>query len=170
MLRRLLVAVPPVAALALASSTPARADEQSIIRQYGEHPHYIAELEPHFILGFGYPFDRGNYAGLGFRATFHITDGFVKTINDSIGIGVGMDFAPGYGDWFIVPVVMQWNFWLSTHWSVFGEPGIAFTNGPVSVIDPFIFYAGGRFHFTDRIALTMRVGYPDFSIGVSFLL
>jgi hypothetical protein len=94
----------------------------------------------------------------------------VRSINDSIGIGVGIDFAPGYGGWFIVPVVMQWNFWLSTHWSVFGEPGIALTNGPTQVIDPIIFYAGGRFHFSDRIALTFRLGYPDVSVGVSFLL
>jgi hypothetical protein len=170
MLRRLLIAVPPVAALVVASAGTARADEQSIIKQYGEHPRYVFEAEPHGILGFGYPFDRGNNIGIGFRGTFHITDGFVKSINDSIGVGVGIDFAPGYGGWFIVPVVMQWNFWLSTHWSVFGEPGIALTNGPASAIDPFIFYAGGRFHFSDRIALTIRLGYPDVSVGVSFLL
>jgi hypothetical protein len=30
--------------------------------------------------------------------------------------------------------------------------------------------AGGRYHFTDKIALTMRAGYPAFSIGVSFFL
>jgi hypothetical protein len=35
--------------------------------------------------------------------------------------------------------------------------------------DP-VFYAGGRFHFTERIALTVRAGYPDFSVGLSFLL
>jgi hypothetical protein len=66
---------------------------------------------------------------------------------------------------------MQWNFWLSTHWSVFGEPGLAFgsDNGRGTFLWP-AFYAGGRYHFTDRIALTMRLGYPDFSLGVSFLL
>jgi hypothetical protein len=32
-----------------------------------------------------------------------------------------------------------------------------------------IFMAGGRYHFTERIALTMRVGYPWFALGVSFL-
>ena len=24
---------------------------------------------------------------------------------------------------------MQWNFWLSTHWSVFGEPGLVIFHG-----------------------------------------
>jgi hypothetical protein len=168
MLRRCLVAT-SLAAVVLASAS-ARADEHSIIRNYGDHPRYVFEAEPHLTLGFGYPYDYGNYLGFGFRGTFHITDGFVSSINDSIGIGVGMDFAPGFGGgYFIVPVVMQWNFWLSTHWSVFGEPGLAFTNGPLSAVTP-VFYAGGRFHFTERIALTMRLGYPDFSVGVSFLL
>jgi hypothetical protein len=166
MLRRLLLLACP-AVLLLAS--PAKADEQSIIRQYGEHPSYVFEAEPHLTLGFGYPYDYNNQLGLGFRGTFHITNGFVPTINDSIGIGVGLDFAPGGPGYFILPVVMQWNFWLSTHWSVFGEPGLAITNGPLSAVDP-VFYVGGRFHFTERIALTMRIGYPDFSVGVSFLL
>ena len=95
----------------------------------------------------------------------------MKGINDSIGVGVGLDFAPGGPGYFFIPVVMQWNFWLSTHWSVFGEPGIGFTNATRNgAIDPFVFYAGGRFHFTERIALTLRVGYPDISVGVSFFL
>jgi hypothetical protein len=32
-----------------------------------------------------------------------------------------------------------------------------------------VFYAGGRWHFADYAALTLRVGYPTFSAGVSFL-
>jgi hypothetical protein len=166
-------AVVAVAAFAavLAGAPPARADEHSVIRNYGDHPSYFFEAEPHGIIGFGYPFDGNNdNFGLGFRGTFHITNGFVGSINDSIGVGVGLDFAPGGPGYFFVPVVMQWNFWLSTHWSVFGEPGLGFTNGPHLPIDPFIFYAGGRFQFSDRIALTMRVGYPDVSVGVSFFL
>lgn len=170
MLRTGLAAAIPAAALLLLAAD-ARADEQSIIRQYGEHPRYVFEAEPHAMIGFGYPFDRpDNYLGLGFRGTFHITDGFVKGINDSIGVGVGLDFAPGGPGYFFVPVVMQWNFWLSTHWSVFGEPGLGFSNGARTALDPFIFYAGGRYNFTQSIALTLRVGYPDISVGVSFFL
>jgi hypothetical protein len=169
MLRRLTAASCCAAALCAVPSL-AHAQERSVINQYGDHPRYVAELEPHAILGFGYPFDTGqNYLGLGFRASFHITDGFVHSINDSIAIGVGLDFAPGTFGYVLVPVVMQWNFWLSTHWSVFGEPGLAFTNAPIRAIDP-VFYAGGRFHFNEHIALTLRVGYPDISVGVSFFL
>jgi hypothetical protein len=64
---------------------------------------------------------------------------------------------------------MQWNFWLSRNWSVFGEPGGLVDFGDKTRVHP-AFYAGGRFHFTDRVTLTMRVGHPTASVGVSFLL
>jgi hypothetical protein len=65
---------------------------------------------------------------------------------------------------------MQWNFWLSPHWSVFGEPGIGIAAHHESNRDTLnpLFMAGGRFHFNDKIALTMRLGYPAFSVGASF--
>jgi len=170
--QRVLFAATAVSA-ALAWPALARADEHSIIRDPGDHPSYVFEAEPQAVLGFGGPFD-GPYTGpgLGFRGTFHIADGFVKSINDSIGIGFGLDLVPtGPETRVLVPIVLQWNFWLSTHWSVFGEPGLAITSGgPWTPIDPLIFYVGGRYHFTEHIALTMRIGYPDASVGVSFLL
>lgn len=91
-----------------------------------------------------------------------------------------------------LPVTLQWNFWLTEKWSVFAEPGLTirhafykddpylatycdprFANcGPRDATDVyFTFYAGGRFHFSDSVALTMRIGHPvDFSVGVSFFL
>jgi hypothetical protein len=157
-----------VTAVALAlAPTIARADERSIIRLPGDHPAYVFEAEPHGLVGFSGPFEQDGSVGVGFRGTFHITNGFVPSINDSVGIGVGIDV--GTDGRVLVPVVMQWNFWLSTHWSVFGEPGFALGSGVNTGLWP-VFYAGGRFHFTDRIALTLRIGYPDVSVGVSFFL
>lgn len=153
----------------VAAPAAARADEHSIIRSPGDHPSYIFEAEPHFLVGFAGPFDDGGNVGLGFRGTFHIADGFVPSINDTVGVGVGFDFAPGSGHVY-APIVLQWNFWLSTHFSVFGEPGIAFGSGNSDTSVFPAFFVGGRFHFTERIALTLRMGYPDFSVGVSFLL
>ncbi len=149
----------------------ARADE-SIIRHYGDHAPYIFEAEPHGIVGYGQPFDRpgGAALGFGFRGSFRIADGFIRSINDSFGVGFGIDFAPDENR-VLVPIVFQWNFWLSRRWSVFAEPGFAIISGPEpNNFDPFIFYTGARFHFTPRIALTLRAGYPDISVGVSFLL
>ena len=82
---------------------------------------------------------------------------------------------------------MQWNFWLSPKWSVFGEPGLYIYHGiyddscdrfrgnnigcdsPTRTSVDFLFHAGGRFHFNDTVALTLRVGYPTVSFGVSLL-
>lgn len=165
-----ITACAPLAAVALlAAPSTARAAEHAIIRNPDDHPSYVFEAEPHFLLGFAGPFSQAGNAGLGFRGSFHIAHGFVPSINDTVGIGVGVDFTPGDGSVY-VPVVMQWNFWLSTHWSVFGEPGIAFGSGRTNnSVFPALF-VGGRFHFTDRIALTLRIGYPEFAAGISFFL
>lgn len=89
-----------------------------------------------------------------------------------------------------LPVTMQWNFFLTDKWSVFVEPGVTlryafYRSDPnygtycANCGDPygarltpyFTFFAGGRFHFTEKVALTMRLGHPiDLSIGVSFFL
>lgn len=188
-------------ALALASlslSRPARADTL-VIRSPGDHPRYAFEAEPHLLLGLIDPpgVGSGSGLGLGFRGTLVLVEnGFVPTINNSIGIGFGLDWVHyGHGRshcnrdlgpsgvctfddaesvnnlW--LPVVMQWNFFLSRQWSVFGEPGLAlrFQSAPgdhVFKLDPQL-YVGGRWHFSDGLALTLRAGYPSFSAGISFM-
>lgn len=153
-------------------ATSASADE-SIIKNPGDHPDYRFEAEPHGLLGFGGPFERGGTDfGAGFRGTIIIVDnGFVKSINNSVGIGFGGDLFFKHGTLFI-PVVMQWNFWLSTHWSVFGEPGIGFSPNAYRDRDAVhpVFMLGGRYHFNERVSLTLRLGYPAFSVGASFFL
>jgi hypothetical protein len=74
-------------------------------------------------------------------------------------------------NYFLLPVVMQWNFFLHRNWSVFGEPGamLYFENDELG-FSPVVFYAGGRWHFAERVTLTLRLGYPTFSLGASFLL
>jgi hypothetical protein len=160
------------AVAAFAAPRIASADE-SIIKNPGDHPAYRFEAEPHGLLGFGGPFHDGrSELGLGFRGTIIIVDnGFVKEINDSVGISFGADVF-FRGGTVLIPVAMQWNFWLSTHWSVFGEPGIGFAanHDPARDLIHPILMVGGRYHFNDRISLTMRIGYPAFSIGASFFL
>lgn len=175
----------------MAAATPA--DAESIIKNPGDHPPYRFELEPHGLLGWS-----GRYGGAGFgagvRGTVVIVDnGFVPSINNSVGITFGLDFLhydgcyyAGYGcsaNALLFPVAMQWNFWLTPQWSVFGEPGLYihhgfyddYCNGAPNCRDrshtgvDIAFWGGGRFHFNDKIALTMRVGYPYLSVGASFL-
>ena len=100
-----------------------------------------------------------------------VDNGFIKTLDNNTGITFGADFFFGKGSVFL-PVGMQWNFFLSTQWSVFGEPGVGFaTKGKVGDIDAAhpLLSVGGRYHFNETVALTMRIGYPAASVGVSFL-
>jgi hypothetical protein len=139
----------------------------------------------------------GGY-GLGVRGTIEILpEGFLPKLNDSVGIGFGLDwvhygaaryragcarFQPtadnvpvcvdaggGGASYIYVPIVMQWNFWLHRRWSVFGEPGLAISHYSGGFgVSPDI-SVGGRFHITDSVALTLRLGYPAVTFGASFL-
>ena len=142
----------------------------------------------------------GDGYGFGARASIEVApEGFIQNLNDSVGIGFGLDWlhydalrgrglcerfattaggvpvcvetSAHHSSYVFVPLVMQWNFWLHQHWSVFGEPGLALTHRSEGGfgVSP-VFAAGGRYHFSKRVALTVRVGYPTLSLGVSWLL
>ncbi len=154
---------------AFAVCRPAAA-HQLVIKFPGEHPRSVFEAEPHGLLA---PY--ANFLpGVGFRGTVRILhNGFVPSINNSIGVGFGADWVDK-GVWF--PIVMQWNFWLSRNWSVFGEPGVSIRAGDKlggkhdDHLGILGLWVGGRYHFNHHIALTMRVGRPTSSVGVPFFL
>jgi len=184
---RLLVS--SAALVAIAFGVHAAHAEETIIKRPGDHPTYSVEIGGRFTIPI-------------------VKNGFVSSINNSVGIGFGLDWVHYNGcyryfgnpndcsnfDAFVLPVVMQWNFFLSTHWSVFGEPGLAIVynnwgscggyyvdsrnnrvlyecgNAPSRIdLNPFVLFVGGRYHFSETTALTMRIGWPYFSIGVSFM-
>ena len=177
--------------LVLAALVARPAAARGSIKSPGDHPDYVFEAEPHFSVGYAGGF------GPGFRGTVVILDnGFIPTLNNSVGIGAGVEWlfystdcegppqdrvCDRVGD-VMVPIVIQWNFWLARHFSVFGEPGIAlhFHRGPKGndfQPDPFTVFGGARVHFSDSVALTLRLGAPQLfhhdsvlSLGVSFLL
>jgi hypothetical protein len=206
--------------VAVLGAGDARAD---VIIKNPNPPKYGVEIEPklnfNYFLFEGYG---GRAWGPGVRASIPIVSpGFVKTINNSVAISFGLDImryegtgywywsnycfrnprdCPGYyagydtGFWALqFPVTMQWNFFITDKWSVFGEPGLTLRQAlypdypwcSPPYYDPrfygpcyrdrtslyFTFYAGGRFHFSDKLALTMRLGHPTaFSIGLSIFL
>ena len=159
------------------SVTPARdvrADE-SIIGRPGDHPDYLVELEPEAIILFGRALADG--PGVGVRASIPVMkNGFVSSINDVPAITFGISRSP-IGDGhapFYSPVALQWSFWLSQRWSVLGEAGVfvVFGDGSRLELQP-AFMGGGRFHITDRIAITARISLPttpSVGVGVSFFL
>ena len=177
------------------------ANAQSILKNPGQHPQG-PEIEPHLLLRPLHGADENLGAGLGGRFTWQIgKNNFIDKINNSVGVGVGVDwvrYTYRYGcgrggecyrdsvDWLLVPVVMQWSFYLTRSWSVFGEPGIllgthfhdcradgcprkGFGVGRGVGADFFILHAGARWHFKETTTLTLRLGFPYFSVGVSFL-
>lgn len=140
------------------------AHAQNLIKREGAHPSYATELEPH--LGFDLP----DGVGMGLRATFNVADqGFIRRLNDSVGVGVGADLGLQGDSRLILPVVMQWNFWFTPQWSAFGEPGFALRFERRTRPDVHL-AVGGRLNFNDDLALTLRLGWPASSLGVSFFL
>jgi hypothetical protein len=180
-----------LAGLVLAGGV-ARADDT--IKTPGDHPSYKVEIEPHLLFGWDNIYASNGY-GIGGRASIPIVEnGFIPSINNSVAISFGLDFLHydfcyinGRGcsaNALVFPVAMQWNFFVAQKWSVFGEPGLyaykgfydsGACNGIPNCSTPSSFflrpalYLGGRYYFSEHVALTMRIGYPTFSFGVSFM-
>jgi hypothetical protein len=121
-----------------------------------------------------------NSVAIGFGADYVRYDGWegprgtcerFATAPSGVPVCVQASHSVDHVNYLYFPVVMQWNFWLTRQWSVFGEPGLALhlQDGQLE-LDPFVFFAGGRFHLGDRVTLTLRIGYPTFTFGASFLL
>ncbi len=210
--RRICSRLTVLAGIAAASCIVLSATEADAqIKQPGAHGRYSVELEPHALLWWGshghdYWGGGDEGLGLGLRATIPIVEnGFIKTINNSVGIGFGLDWGhwgdkcywnrrdPNYyGDCSVneyhLPVVMQWNFYITRVFSVFGEPGLAIRHTrwnwpstwcggatPLTDCDASdtdvepVFFAGGRLG-NENVSFTFRIGYPYASAGVSIFL
>ncbi|MBK7583588.1 MAG: hypothetical protein IPI67_25770 [Myxococcales bacterium] len=192
-------------ASALALFLPALAEAQ--IKRPGAHPKYSVELEPHLVLEWGGHNGPGDDdgVGLGMRATIPFLDnGPISKINNNMGIGFGLDWAHNgdackgwrFGnrfyddqctvDVFMLPVVVQWNFFLTPIVSVFGEAGLEiehtrweWDNCPWANnckdtdtdVEP-VFWGGGRFLFgaNSNVGGVVRLGWPYISLGVGILL
>jgi len=190
-----------VAALVLAANATAFAQ----IKSPRDHTHYGVELEPHLVVQWGdEPYWNDTGIGVGLRASIPvIPDGPVSTINNSLAVSFGLDWAHfdcgPYNDLcdadnFWIPIVAQWNFYLTKSISLFGELGLAFqysvlhwagdipancvrVNGRdvcTGHVDDFnvefVLWFGARFLVSNNIALTLRLGTPSLLFGVSFLL
>jgi len=185
-----------VASLAFVSFGATSAHADDTIRQPGEHFPYFIEMEPHVAVAWGnWTGGLGGEAGYGVGGRFSIPlvkNGFIPNINNSVAIGFGLDFLHfGCGiegvactfNSLSFPVVLQWNFYVSHDWSVFGEPGLFLYHqfvssdgscpGPACVtvretsVLPAL-YVGARYRLNDRMAVTVRLGYPTIDVGMSF--
>jgi hypothetical protein len=126
-----------------------------------------------------------NFAiGVGLDFVFFGNDCGYYVRGRNIVVGPGWDCS---GNQIHIPVVAQWNFFFTPVISLFGEAGFAIrhasydvgcgngVNGPYcggfSDTDlEGVFAVGPRFTVGDTVSIVLRVGYPYFSAGVSFLL
>jgi hypothetical protein len=177
-------------AAAVAALAAGHAQAETIVGQPNNHPDYSVELEPHLVLGWGFNLSHHDFlptdqhldgpfgVGPGLRASIPLMhNGFVRSINNNVAIGFGADVA--YYDhasagvlW--VPVVLQWNFYITDIITVFGEPGVAlryanWDNGS-ETSGQLVLQGGAKFMFGQTAGLTVRIGAPYVSVGVSFLL
>jgi hypothetical protein len=148
--RSALKLLPGLSLLALLSM-PRVAEARSVIKQPGNHPDYSVEIEPHFVFQWANRFGDDDGFGPGVRVNIPFLDnGPIKTINNNMAIGVGLDITFGDNDcrwWWNrherdewldhedcsvtevwLPVTLQWNFFLTDVISVFGEPGFAISH------------------------------------------
>jgi hypothetical protein len=184
----------PLAALAAAVlCAPKVALAAEVIRTPGDHPSYSVEVEPHLLFGWNTLFPGDGFGG-GARVSIPVVqNGFIQSLNDSVAVTFGLDvvhydgcYIPRYSctaNYLLVPAAVQWNFYVARQWSVFGEPGFFVYHGffdacpagyecvnvpNATSVQPAVF-VGGRYHFSESTSLTMRLGYPTVSFGVSFL-
>lgn len=129
---------------------------------------FISDVDDSVAIGFG--LDYGHYAAR--YALNGYRDQCLQFEPGPAGTSVCTDVTSNGGsyNYLFIPVVMQWNFWLTEKFSAFGEPGLSLYDlGTQGWSASPALYVGGRLRLTDSITLTARIGYPTFSIGASFL-
>lgn len=186
------------------------AQAETVIRHPGQHTPYSFELEPH--LAFDWWSDRkwvgdGVGPGVHFAIPF-MHQGPITSINNNMAIKFGVDVTFGggcYGNtryWngydryncgdttsILLPIALQWNFYITDIITVFGEAGLmirharqSYNVGCVNGIcrdgyrqsysdtyGDLYTAAGAKFMFGRSIGLTVRMGYPHVTVGASFL-
>jgi len=132
---------------ALFASTGAQA--QNRIDQPHGHEHYSVELQPHLVVEWNDYWGWNDGIGVGMHAAIPVMqDGPIDTINNSLAITVGLDWAHFGGCYwyngnvrvanrsgncsandFWLPIAVQWNFYFSKLISAFPELGLGIRHG-----------------------------------------
>lgn len=132
----------------------------------------IAGVRPEVHLDLGFHAD----IGFGMRIDIPIVqDGLIASANDDLAISPGADLLFDDGHvWVGIPVALQWNFYIKQEWSVFPEIGLAVLFGEHhrhhdDVGVDFLLAVGGRYHWSSRNAVVLRIGWPiGLNVGITF--
>jgi hypothetical protein len=151
---------------------------------------YPVEIEPHFTFG-----PDNVYGGAGIGGGLRIGVPFIRrrlgSVPSSLAINFGADvlhydncYMNDCGATYLMtPVALQWNLAVARRVSLFVEGGAYFYKGwfdgcpsgtpgcdapsDIGVLPTVA--VGGRIHLSRGTALTLRLGYPTTTLGVSFL-
>lgn len=152
---------------------------------------YSLEVEPHFTFGPGDAYGGAGF-GAGVRVGIPLIGGHVGSVPDNLALSLGGDVVHYENCYFngdctanylMVPVAAQWNLFVARRISVFGEGGLyvykgwfpGCVPGDLGCSAPSDFgvlptlAVGARFHLAEEAALTLRLGYPTTTLGVSFM-
>jgi len=181
---------------AIALAPAARADV--VLRAEGPPPAneqasvYPLEIEPHFAFGPENVYGASGY-GAGVRFGIPVAFGHLGSVPQNLAVGLGADllhydncyFGTNCGaNYVLVPAVAQWNLFVTRPVNVFAEGGVYLYKGWFAGCGPGdgpgcappsdfgllpTFALGGRFPVASSTALTLRIGYPTTTLGVSFM-
>ena len=180
------------------ASTPSIAKADVVVRVEGgsrfndERAEYPIEIEPHFTFGPDNVYGAAGYGG-GVRLGVPLLVGHLGPVSDSLAISFGGDvvhyencyFGSECGaNYLILPVAAQFNIFVFHSFSFFGEGGAYLYKGWFDGCTPVdgtgcsapsdlgilpALAIGGRLHLGAFSAITLRLGYPTTTLGLSFL-
>lgn len=153
---------------------------------------YPIEIEPHFTFGPDNVYGAAGY-GAGLRLGVPVLAGHLGPVSDNLAISFGADilhyencyYATDCGaNYIMVPVAAQFNIFVFRSFSFFGEGGAFLYKGWFDACSPDdaggcsapsdfgilpTLAIGGRLHLGAFTAITLRLGYPTTTLGLSFL-
>jgi hypothetical protein len=153
---------------------------------------YPLEIEPHFAFGADNVYGSAGF-GAGLRMSIPLVAGAMGSVPDNVAISFGADllhydncfFGGDCGaNYLMLPVAAQWNVFVVRRASVFAEGGVFLYKGWFNGCRPLdgpgcsapsdfgllpTLAIGGRIHLTPAVAMTLRLGYPTVTLGVSLM-
>jgi len=153
---------------------------------------YSLEIEPHFTFGPDNVYGSSGFGG-GMRMGIPFIVGRLGDVPTNLAIDFGADvihyencYYSGIcgANYLMVPVAAQWNLFVVRRVSVFAEGGAYLYKGWFDGCGPDAgpdcaspsdfgilptLALGGRLHLGSSTALTLRLGYPATTLGISFL-
>jgi hypothetical protein len=174
-----------------ALASEARADGEVTMQTLPEPTAYPWEIEPHLTFGPGNVYGNAGY-GAGLRVGFPFAEGHLGRLPQNLAFNFGGDlihydncYFGNYcgANYLLVPAAAQWNVAIARPVTLFLEAGVFLYKGwfsgcapgDVGCSPPSDFGLlptlafGGRIHLSENVALTMRLGYPTTTLGVSFM-